>query len=329
MSEIQAPQIVTLKNLQKFKDGVLTSTKLTPESNTIINSIVQLNANIDTNTKTQHELSVQDSAIFGTDHTASNLINIFVAGRGHIAAANDQTILGTFNEPDSNALIIFGNGTNNVNRSNIITVYKDIVNLNGFKVNQSTTDVVLGTTEEAKQLKLAKKLYYADNINENLTQGSINTFIQNINALDDNELVSAYAVKQIAKCLDKFIYSDTQTISDAIKDLEDKVAALVVDNDGNTVNDKAYSATAGQELYALIESITSLTKDEIEGATDIIKQISTLKEQVSYLISCLTVDKVSNADYKKENEDLIEFYTVGIADFALDADTEFKLTELN
>jgi hypothetical protein len=52
MSEIQAPQIVTLKNLQKFKDGVLTSTKLTPESNTIINSIVQLNANIDTNTKT-------------------------------------------------------------------------------------------------------------------------------------------------------------------------------------------------------------------------------------------------------------------------------------
>jgi hypothetical protein len=47
------------------------------------------------------------------------------------------------------------------------------------------------------------------------------------------------------------------------------------------------------------------------------------------LISCLTVDKVSNADYKKENEDLIEFYTVGIADFALDADTEFKLTELD
>ena len=53
------------------------------------------------------------------------------------------------------------------------------------------------------------------------------------------------------------------------------------------------------------------------------EDLQKLKEQVSYLISSLTVDKISNASYKGENEELIEYYTVGIADYALDRDTQF------
>ena len=66
------------------------------------------------------------NAVFGDNSVAlggSNLINN--------VSRNNQVVMGTFNNPNTNALLVVGNGTSNANRSNALEVTSNQVNVYG------------------------------------------------------------------------------------------------------------------------------------------------------------------------------------------------------
>lgn len=252
MSKTNAPKIVTLESLESFKNQFTDILGIKLNSN-INKSLVQINAGTD--------IKVTHSAIFGINHQASEQENILIAGLGNKAVADNQTVLGTYNNSNSDALFIVGNGSTDEIRSNAFTVLK--------------SGHILGTP-----LK---------------TSDSLQDILNN---LDDSTLITADIVKQI------------NTATDATTIL-------------NLVNWQTSTETKLSDLENKINN-----KDAIE-LQSLRNEIQSLRKQVSYLISCLTVDKISNAAYKTENEDLIEYYAVGVADYALDADTQISLESSN
>ena len=153
---------------------------------------------------------------------------------------------------------------------------------------------------------------------ENLTVLS-----QKVDKLSDNELVPANIVKRLVAAIAGYVTSNGKSDSEILGELMHWQGTLVqpltyTDKDADK---KALSVAAGQELQKAINAI------QIADVKELATQITQLKQQVSYLISCLTVEKVSNEDYRdvENQEPLIEYYTVGLADFAFDADTKFKL----
>ncbi len=269
MSEIQAPQIVTIDTLNTFKQHLANDLALVSNSNDNINSIVQLNANLDENTNESHTIKVKNSAIFGTQHTADALSNVFLAGCGNIATNHYQVILGTFNETDSNARFIVGNGTSNTNRNNAISVTTDCVTINKLNITKQNNTICL--------------------------QSEFPISINNI-IFDQNNVDAAVAgVAEINTWKDNLVQTLNYTAADA--------------------NTKALSVAVGQELQKQITELKTSTSTE-----GLQEQINALKQQISYLISCLTVDKITNGDQ--------DYYAVGVADFAFDADTKFKVANV-
>ncbi len=328
MSEIQAPQIVTIDILKGFKNLFLNTVKLQAESTNIINSIVQLNANNDINTGNTKALNVKDSAIFGTAHEADRRVNVFMAGKGNIAAANSQTIFGNFNKADANALFIIGNGTSETNRSNIVSITKDnIVNINSLFFSKTEDSINLQTDKD--KIILASKLYYDPQVQLIPSTNNLNNFVYDVLNLDDNEIITANIAKCLAKALSNYITTDgalETPDAERVLNLETWQANLIKDlsftGTPEEEDSKTISLTAAKNLKSRIEVLEQST-----NINSVQEELTKLKKQISYLISCLTVDKISNASYKADEDELIEFYTVGIADYALDNNTKFKLAD--
>lgn len=316
MSDTNTPQIITLDTLQKFKDEVLEAVGIKLGAK---HSIIQLKNDLVTN--------VSNSAFFGEQHSAQkinnkNLKNVLVTGQGNIAANWNQTIVGTFNKPVSNALFVVGNGTSNITRNNVLEVYKDgKVSINGVTFNKINSD----------QLGIDGKLVYSEG---GLLDGVNNWtgITQHLNNLSDNELITADIAKEFSRFISRLADFDSKDAENWRNNLIQGLDLDVADEESYTnfrnsysrtdLDDKALSASDGQYLLSLINK----NKDDAK-VVELANQIATLRKQISYLISCLTVDKITNAAYKTDAEDLIEYYAVGIADYALDADTPFALVD--
>lgn len=315
MLNTNSPQIITLETLDAFKNEFLTSVHLMPSSDNLVNSIVQIDANVDKNTFISNILKVKDSVIFGTNHSANTLSNVFIAGRGNIATSNNQTILGQFNSPNSDGLFIVGSGTSASNRKNSLVINKNgSVNIKDLLLD-STADTV--NISAAKDIVINNKLKVVYDIIFNTDA----EFCNAVDQLNDNDVITAKVAKQLTKALRSYLQDisdlDNNIITTDISNLKTWQTNLVQDlsyvaEDADT---KALSVTAGQQLKTQIDNKNDANISNIQN------QINELKQQISYLVSCLTVDKISNNN--------TEFYAVGVADFALDADTKLKILPTN
>jgi hypothetical protein len=311
--------IVTFGSLALFKDELVNSLGI-KLGNT--NSLIQQNAG--------EVYKVANSAFIGEAHQTplpvidadnntvrKGLKNVFVAGLGNSATAWNQSILGTFNAEDPNALFIIGNGTGEYTRHNVLQVNTDgTLKIHGVEFNSA----------EPHKLDITGKLAYknrilADKDLSNISWTELQAFI---NSLDDDELVSADFLKSICANLSALADFDINqanswrnTVVQNLENIKDNISGdfktlydnIILDD---TFKDKAMSLKDGQFLFNLIKKI-----EPDSQIVELHNKIDLLKRQVSYLISCLTVDKIVN------NE--TEYYAVGIADYALDLDTKFKI----
>jgi hypothetical protein len=323
------PEIVTIDVLKGFKQQLVNSLGLfMSKEGHNYNSIIQSGNN--------YIQYTANSVIVGSGHKTDNtdveqekkgLKNIFITGQNNIANSWNQAIFGAFNEPNEQAALIIGNGTSDLNRKNSFTIYKNgDISINDLLFTTSTNSLVLtnGTISYGT-------------VNPAVT-ASWNSYITYVkDQLTDNTLVSVDLIKPLVEICNA-VYSVLPEIEspDEILDIFNDATSwrasvvqdLVFDADNNAsapegcnTEETAVSIKSALELAAQIKNIeASYSDNELNKVKE---DLQKLKEQVSYLISSLTVDKISNASYKGENEELIEYYTVGIADYALDRDTQF------
>lgn len=312
MSDTNVPQILTLEALTKFKEDFVKSIGINLGHN---NSIV-LAANKDVQ-------KVANSAIIGENHAIElitlntedsnlnfnkqSLKNVLIAGQSNIATSWNQTIIGSFNKPVSDAAFLVGTGTSELTRNNAFEIYKD---------GRVGIHDVFFTPVNSDQLGITGKLSYnnggllkdvqTDHHGELSWEG-----IQSIlNSLNGNELITADILQALFTKISCYLSFDAKEADNWRNNL---VQGL--DYSADDLASKALSVEAGLKL-----------KEEFGEAkiTELKNTIFALKSQISYLISCLTVDKITNADTKADTDELVEYYAVGIADYALDSDTVFS-----
>ena len=303
------PQIITLETLTAFKNEL--SANLGLKLNTT-NSLIQLN-NPDLFFTDSFAAKVVDSAIFGAEHEISADAdypkNTFIAGFGNIVSNDNQAIFGTFNTiPRKDALISIGNGVGKTLRSNVLEVLNDgsIVFNNNARISQ----------EVPNTLSITGKLAYTDSLlGENPEAITWDTLKEQVENLDNNQLITADIIKKITSFANLSTDFNPTEYSDKLDSLVKDLTYSEAD-----ANTKAMSVKAGQDLRKEVLEVLN-NKVRYKQLSD---AIVLLRKQVSYLISCLTVDKISNESYRNEDtEPLIEYYSVGIADYALDSDTKF------
>jgi hypothetical protein len=312
MSDTNVPQILTLEALTKFKEDLVKSIGINLGHN---NSIV-LAANKDVQ-------KVANSAIIGENHTIElitlntedsnlnfnkqSLKNVLIAGQSNIATSWNQTIIGSFNKPVSDAAFLVGTGTSELTRNNAFEIYKD---------GRVGIHDVFFTPVNSDQLGITGKLSYnnggllkdvqTDHHGE-LSWEGIQSILNNLNG---NELITADILQALFTKISCYLSFDAKEADNWRNNL---VQGL--DYSADDLASKALSVEAGLKL-----------KEEFGEAkiTELKNAIFALKSQISYLISCLTVDKITNADTKADTDELVEYYAVGIADYALDSDTVFS-----
>ena len=299
MENTNIPKLVTVDILESFKKDLLKSIGISVKptnNNNHLNSIIQKNSL----TQASTDAKIVNSAIFGLQHdigATKTLKNVFITGQGNIASNSNQTILGQFNASNPNALFIIGNGTGDTNRNNAFTVLK-----NG--------NIKIGTCElgvDSNQLLSNKRIAYDSTIAEDISNlDSFNAVKNYLNDnVADNELIPANIFKQILN----YVLSD-EGISPNIAD--GLIPAEGISYSGADANKKALSITAAKELDAKINQMSDNSRYQ-----ELSNKLDQLKQDLSYLLSCITVDKITNEDGS------IEYYSVGLADYALDMDTTF------
>ena len=295
---MSVPKLVTVDILESFKKDLLKSIGITvkpTDTNNHLNSIIQKNSL----NQTSINANLVNSALFGIQHniTADKTIkNVFITGQGNTAANNNQTVCGQFNSVNPNALFIVGNGVGPNANNNAFEVLK-----NG--------NIKIGTCElgtNTNQLLSSKKFAYDDAIVDDVTNlTSFQSVIDYLQTKNDNELLPAGVIKKALN----YVLSD-EGISPNIADSLIPEAGL--DYTADDANKKALSIAAAKLLEAKITQMHDNSK--YNELTNSLKQ---LKRDLSYLLSCITVDKITNEDGS------IEYYSVGLADYALDMDTTF------
>jgi hypothetical protein len=304
----QAPQIITIDTLDQFKEQLLDSVgiRLTKNSNSLILKSNEIK-----------DQTIANSAIFGENHslpielsyndtekgtTVKGLKNVLVTGQNNIPSAWNQTITGTFNKINKDALFIIGNGTSNLTRNNVLEVHKDgrftVHNVSFLPINLDTLGVD------------GRLSYTEGGLLENNTDWE--SVKHHLDELDSANLITADIAKLFYEKLSNIIDFDTNNAGSWRNNL---VQGL--DYTGPNAENRALSVKDGQKLLA------ELTKYRDDARfVNIINMLNLLRKQVSYLISSLTVDKITNG---KDGDSKVEYYAVGLADYALDADTPFKV----
>lgn len=304
MSETQnkTPEIITATTLNIFKEELLHSLGLTIGGKSLVQ---EKSLDIDSAKK------VYTSIISGTGHQISSnkgLNNIFITGQGNIAAGNNQTVIGQFNIADPNALFIVGNGVGDTVRNNSFEVLRD----GSIKIQTA----ILGVNTTGDFVSKSKINYHPEILVDAETlkanTDSLVKLKQYIDTFSDGELLPAGIIKQIIAQIPITQDITAASLKTFIKDIDD-----------------AQVTASNADQMALSVASARALRDQLAPKTDyaLITQLNTkvalLEQKLSYLISSLTVDKITNADYKNPGDELIEIYSVGVADYALDADTEF------
>lgn len=298
----KTPQIVTYDTLLEFKNQLLNSIGITLGGKSIIQqSSKVLNKAV-------------NSAFFGENHSIKSellsnsankgLKNVLVSGYGNIASSWNQTVLGTFNKQVDDTLLIVGNGTSDKDRNNILEVFKD----GRFSLHNVTF-----TPVNTDKLAVDGRIAYSEG---GLLENTYNweAVKAHITELQEDELITADIAKIFCDKINNFVDFDH---TEAGNWRDGLVQGL--DYEGANLDKKALSVQAGQELKAELMRYRNDAR-----ITNIINMINLLRRQVSYLISCLSVDKVTN---DKEGDERVEYYAVSLADYALDADTPFMITD--
>lgn len=312
MSDTSVPQILTLEALTKFKEDFVKSIGINLGHNNSI--VLAANKNLE---------KVANSVIIGENHIIEPIIletadsnlnlsqqslkNVLIAGQNNIATGWNQTIIGSFNKPNSEAAFLIGTGTSDFTRNNAFEVYKD---------GKVSIHDVFFTPVNVDQLGITGKLSYNNggllkdvptDLHGELSWEGIQSTLNNLNG---NELITADILQALFTKISCYLNFDAQEANNWRNNL---VQGL--DYSADDMANKALSVEAGLKL-----------KEEFGEAkiTELKNAIFALKSQISYLISCLTVDKITNADTKADTEELVEYYAVGIADYALDSDTVFS-----
>jgi hypothetical protein len=328
MSNIEnSPEIVTLDTLKLFKAQLLESIGI-KLGNT--NSIIQAS--------NEEVYKVANSAFIGEAHKTplpvdgirKGLKNVLVSGQGNTANAWNQTVLGTFNKPEENALFIIGNGTSELLQNNIIEVHKNgSVLVHDVKIQADTPNT----------LNISGKLAYDSTRldSEVAVKDHWQNFCKFIEQLPNNEIITVDFLKTLCKEVDTLngifsTNSDDELYNMATTWRNTLVQQLYKKQDGEESNPYADISFSEEELnklnniedahkYALslydglyLYKLIQKNKDDA-NIIELHNKIELLKRQISYLISCLTVDKIV--------KDETEYYAVGIANYALDKDTKF------
>lgn len=112
------------------------------------NNFVANSSNIVDNTSA----NANNTAVFGLENTAKHS-GVFINGHGNKSSNIYQTVIGTYNKDNSDALLIVGNGTADADRKNSFEVLKDGIKTNRLKT-MSDTDLTI---------------YFDNNLNGNRT----------------------------------------------------------------------------------------------------------------------------------------------------------------
>lgn len=304
--ELNKPQIITAETLVAFKEELLKSIGITISNKSLIqsDSFDTQGSNID---------KAVNSAIFGSEHkidAPKGVKNVLISGYNNIANTWNQTVLGQFNVPNSDALFILGNGAGDLKRSNAIEILKN----GNIKIKTCELGITGDKLISTKKIAYDTNLYTDENSFDKLTDfAAIKKFIDGID--NDTELVPIGIVKKLID------YIPTESGLNSL-DIAAIIPAEGLNYEGTDKDKKALSIAAAEELK---QKLLDIKTDAVY--IDLSNKIRRLEENVSYLISCLTVDKVTNADYKKEGDELVEYYAVGLADYALDMDTPFSFAD--
>jgi hypothetical protein len=319
MSEIQAPQIATLDNLELFKKQFLKSIGISLSN---YNSIVQNN-----NSNSQ---KISNSAVFGTDNatitSTRGLKNVLIAGQGNIANSWNQTVVGNFNIPETTALFMVGNGRSDINRKNAFTV------LNNGTITIGNTSVIPTTSG----LTFDKALKYAEETNIS-TDNWVN-YQTEFNNIPSSQIISAGDLKPCINKVSEALASVADFKLDDANAWRGKVVQSLDDNlsyektDANLPAAEAALSIASalkivEELNKLDNSIkTETVKADIKNLQE---QIDVLSQKISYLISSLTVDLTTVGNPNLSEPANVFTVGVGLADYAIDKDTKLKIEVLS
>lgn len=288
---IDTPQIVTTDALNTFKDELLSSIGLKIGNK----SLIQTN-NADT-------IKVTNSAIFGMNHDVDSnkgLKNVLVSGQNNIVSTWNQTVLGQFNRANPNALFILGNGVGDLNRNNAFEILKN----GNIKIGPCELGVSGGRLVSTNKIAYDSTIL-GDELDELDSFAKIKNYIDT--TTNDTELIPIGILKKLLNYIPTETGLTPETIAELIPE-----NGLGLEPDDPTAKQKALSIADALALKSELIEIS----DEARY-NDLLAKLTRLEQNVSYLISCLTVDKIVNSDGS------IEYYAVGLADYALDMDTPF------
>ena len=99
------------------KKNLVTGQDNTTATNTENNLVVGLNNTVDGNTR--------NSIISGWKNYVTDTQKVAMFGEGLIAKRDCQTVMGLYNEPDRDALLVIGNGSDKDNKNNALTLNAD------------------------------------------------------------------------------------------------------------------------------------------------------------------------------------------------------------
>jgi hypothetical protein len=294
MSDIQAPQIVTVDTLKTFQAELVQTLGLTLSNK----SLIQNNSNQLTN--------ISYSAAIGSGHSTDStrgLKNVLVSGQNNIVSSWNQAVFGQYNKSNKDALFIIGTGVSDSQRNNAFEVLK-------------SGEIVLGSKLLANEPVTINNIisYDIDTLDVSTEPLSLPQIQEYLNKFTDTDLIPAGIIKKIVEQIPNSLGLNDVDISSFIKDLTFA---------GSTTDAQKYalSVAAGKKL----EEDIRLMETTFNGAKTLQEDFNKLRKQISYLFNCLVVNKLSNESYKTDAEPLIEQYAVGIADFALDYDTNFTI----
>jgi hypothetical protein len=225
----------------------------------------------------------------------SQATNVLVAGYGNIAAKQGQTVLGTFNIPSETAVFVVGNGSSLENRKNAIEI-------------------------NSNNIYTTKIHYFANELTDvsNLETDDIIGLNKKLNDIADTEVVTGNIIKALGKKIPSNLGLSDEALSEIFPEnglINAELPEATLLRTGLNLKDARAMQESIDQLSKLVNSITGV---------DVDAKLNQLRQEISYLISRLTVDKITNKDYKAEQDEYIEIYTVGLADYALDSDTTFK-----
>ncbi|MBO5424027.1 MAG: hypothetical protein J6A25_00770 [Lachnospiraceae bacterium] len=288
---IDTPQIVTTDTLNTFKEELLSSIGLKIGNK----SLIQTN-NTDT-------IKVTNSAIFGMNHKVDSdkgLKNVLISGQNNIVSTWNQTVLGQFNKANPNALFILGNGAGDLNRNNAFEILKN----GNIKIGPCELAVSGGKLVSTNKFAYDSTIL-GDELDKLDSFAKIKDYVDTMT--DDTELISIGILKKLLN----YIPTETGLTPENIAELIPE-NGLSLEPEDPAAKQKALSIADALALKSELIAISNEAR-----YNDLLEKLTRLEKNVSYLISCLTVDKIANADGS------IEYYAVGLADYALDMDTPF------